>query len=43
MARLEKGDFAKSVRLIKCVFYHVKTVDKRFGLCYNLTKTRGIK
>lgn len=41
MARLGKSDFAESIRLIKFVFYHVKTVDKRFGLCYNINKFGG--
>ena len=43
MARLGKSDFVKGERLIKCVFYHVKTVDKRFSLCYNLTKIGGME
>lgn len=41
MARLGKGDFIKSIGLMKFVFYRVKTVDKRFGLCYNTNKFGG--
>lgn len=41
MVWLGKSDFVKSIGLIKFVFYHVKTVDKQFGLCYNTNKFGG--